>query len=164
MGRAMPVIELVTLIEAPIERVFDLARSLDLHMESTAGTGERAVGGVTTGLLGADQEVTWRAKHLGVWQHLTSRMTAFEPPNYFRDSMVRGAFKRFNHDHHFERTGPAGGHTRMRDVLDFTTPLGLLGWIADGLFLTRYMRGFLQDRNRLLRATAEGSDWRKYLA
>ena len=159
----MPVIELTTLISAPIERVFDLARSLDLHMASTARTGERAVGGVTSGLLGADQEVTWRAKHFGVWQHLTSRMTAFEPPRHFRDSMVRGAFARFDHDHYFERTGPDGAHTLMRDFFDFTSPLGPLGWIADRLFLTRYMRGFLEERNRLLRETVEGPHWKDYL-
>lgn len=160
----MPAIELTTLIHAPIGRVFDLARSLELHMESTAETGERAVGGVTSGLLGADQEVTWRAKHLGVWQHLTSRMTAFEPPRHFRDSMVRGAFQRFDHDHWFERAGSEGQHTRMRDVFDFTSPLGALGRLADHLFLTRYMRGFLERRNRLLRETAEGGQWQKYLS
>ena len=159
----MPIIELSTLVEAPIERVFDLARSLDLHMVSTARTGERAIGGVTSGLLGANQEVTWRAKHLGVWQHLTSRMTAFEPPRHFRDSMVRGAFARFDHDHYFERTGPDAAHTRMRDVFNFASPLGPLGRVADRLFLTRYMRGFLEERNRLLRETAEGPHWKSYL-
>ena len=159
----MPVIELTTLIQAPIERVFDLARSLELHMESTAKTGERAVGGVTSGLLGADQEVTWHARHLGVWQHLTSRMTAFDPPRHFRDSMVRGAFKRFDHDHWFERAGPDGAHTRMCDVFNFSSPLGPLGWMADHLFLTRYMRGFLERRNHLLRVTAEGDEWQKYV-
>ena len=159
----MPVIELTSLIDAPIERVFDLARSLDLHMASTARTGERAVGGVTSGLLGAGQEVTWRARHLGVWQHLTSRMTAFEPPGHFRDSMVRGAFTRFDHDHYFERTGPNNAQTQMRDVFNFTSPLGPLGLLADRLFLTRYMRGFLEERNRLLRETAEGPRWQDYL-
>ena len=159
----MPVIELYTLIRAPIERVFDLERSLDLHMASTAKTGERAVGGLTAGLLGAGQIVTWRARHLGVWQHLTSRMTAFEPPVHFRDSMVRGAFARFDHDHWFERAGSEGEHTLMRDVFDFTSPWGPLGRLADSLFLTRYLRGFLQGRNRVLRETAEGSEWRKYL-
>ena len=160
----MPVIELDTLIKAPIERVFELARSLDLHMESTGETGERAVGGVTSGLLGPDQEVTWQAKHFGVWQHLTSRMTAFDPPRHFRDSMVSGAFARFDHDHYFERTGPDGAWTRMRDVFDFASPLGPLGKVADFLFLTRYMRGFLRRRNVTLSKVAEGSDWERYLS
>jgi hypothetical protein len=68
----MSVIQLTTIILAPVERVFDLARSIDLHVASTAHTGERAVAGVTSGLLGPGEEVTWRAKHFGVWQHLTN--------------------------------------------------------------------------------------------
>lgn len=159
----MPTIELSILIEAPVERVFDLARSLDLHMDSTAETGERAVGGVTSGLLGPDQEVTWRARHFGVWQHLTSRMTKFEPPHHFRDTMVRGAFARFDHDHYFERTGPNDAWTRMRDVFDFTSPLGPIGRMANVLFLTRYMREFLRRRNIMLREVAEDDRWVCYL-
>jgi hypothetical protein len=57
----MPIIELTTEIRAPIERVFDLARSIDLHVKTASGTDERAVCGVTTGLIGPDQEVTWEA-------------------------------------------------------------------------------------------------------
>ena len=95
----MPVIELFTVIDAPMERVFDLARSIDLHTDSTAGTGERAVGGVTSGLIGAGQEVTWRARHFGVWQSLTVRITAFERPTHFADAMLRGAFRRMEHHH-----------------------------------------------------------------
>ena len=53
-------IELVTSIKAPAERCFDLARSIDLHMASTSGTGEQAIAGITSGLIGLGQEVTWR--------------------------------------------------------------------------------------------------------
>lgn len=87
----MPVIKLTTEIQAPLERAFDLARSVELHIASTAHTGERAVAGVTSGLMALGQEVTWRARHFGTWQHLTSRITAFVRPFHFRDSMVRGA-------------------------------------------------------------------------
>jgi ligand-binding SRPBCC domain-containing protein len=157
----MPVVELTTTIHAPIERTFDLARSLDLHMASTAHTGERAVAGVTTGLLGLGQEVTWRAKHFGIWQHLTSRITAFERPLHFRDSMVRGAFRRFDHDHFFNRDG---NFTIMRDVFDFRSPLGILGRMADQLCLTRYMRSLLQTRNSTIKAVAESDQWQRYLS
>ena len=98
----MPVLELTTLVAAPVERVFDLSRSIDLHTASTAATGERAVAGVTSGLIGPGEEVTWRARHFGVWQSLTSRIVIFDRPRHFRDSMVRGAFRRFDHDHRFE--------------------------------------------------------------
>src|SRR5688572_21901947 len=89
-SQAMPLIELNTFIAAPAERVFDLSRSIELHTDSTSRTGERAIGGVTAGLIGAGQEVTWRARHFGVWQSLTVRITAFHRPTHFADAMVRG--------------------------------------------------------------------------
>jgi ligand-binding SRPBCC domain-containing protein len=156
----MPRIELATFIRAPIERVFDLARSIDLHSDSLAFTGERAVGGVTSGLIRQGETVTWRARHFSVWQGLTSRITHFEPPHRFSDQMVRGAFRRFDHDHFFT---PQDSGTLMRNVFDFDAPLGPLGHLANWLFLTRYMRRFLLVRNAALKAVAESDRWRRYL-
>jgi hypothetical protein len=95
----MPIISIVTRIAASIEVCFDLARSIDVHIESTVGTDEKAVAGVTSGLIDLGQEVTWEATHFGVRQRLTSRITAFDRPGHFRDSQVRGPFRRFDHDH-----------------------------------------------------------------
>ena len=98
----MPIIRLETYIKAPIERVFDLSRSIDLHKISTAQTKEEAIAGVTSGLIDLEEWVTWKAKHLGVTQKLTSKITAFEAPHYFADEQVKGAFKSFKHEHYFE--------------------------------------------------------------
>ncbi len=157
----MPRIELITPIAAPPERCFDVARSVDVHVRSTAATGERAVAGTTAGLLGLGDEVTWRARHLGVWQTLSSRIAAYVRPRHFRDTMVRGAFKRFTHDHYFDDDG-AGG-TVMRDVLEYAAPLGPLGWLAEHLFLTAYLQRFLDARNRELKAVAESEEWRQFI-
>jgi ligand-binding SRPBCC domain-containing protein len=158
----MPTIELITRIRAPRERCFDLSRSVEIHVSSTQETGERAVGGVTTGLLGPGQEVTWSARHFGVRQRLTSRITAFDRPAHFRDSMVAGAFRRFDHDHFFEARG-GEEVTEMREVFDFESPLGPLGRIADALVLTRYLRGFLERRNEVIKRSAESDEWRALL-
>ena len=154
-------IELTVHIAAPLERCFDLARSVELHTWSTSSTGEHVIAGRTSGLLELDEEVTWQARHFKVWQTLTSRITAVERPTYFRDSMVRGALKRFDHHHYFANDG-AGG-TVMRDVFDYSAPLGVLGWLAEQLFLTRYMRRFLEDRNREVKAVAESDLWSQFL-
>lgn len=159
-GSVVPTIELTTIIAAPVERVFDLSRSIDLHVESTRATGERAIAGVTSGLIGMGEEVTWRARHFGVWQRLTSRIVAFERPTHFRDAMVSGAFRRFEHDHFFEAC-PEG--TCMRDVFDYESPLWILGRAADILFLKRYMRALLIERNRVIARAAESDAWRVYL-
>ena len=156
----MAIIELTTFIDAPIDRVFDLARSIDLHTSSTAKTRERAVAGVTSGLIGAGQQVTWRARHFGIWQSLTVRVEAFEPPNHFSDRQVRGAFRQMEHRHYL---AASSGRTIMRDVFEFQSPLGLLGRVVDALFLSRYLRSFLLERNHVIKTTAESEAWRRYL-
>jgi ligand-binding SRPBCC domain-containing protein len=156
----MPVIELTTLIRAPRERIFDLARSIDAHQDSTGGTEERAVAGVKHGLIGMDDEVTWEARHFGVRQRLTVRVTVFDRPKHFQDIMISGAFKSMVHDHEFAEH-PAG--TLMRDRFAFNSPLGILGRIVDVLFLAAYMRRFIARRNEVLKRLAESSEWRRYL-
>ncbi len=143
------------MIDAPIERCFDLARSVDAHVASTSETGERVVAGRTHGLLELGDEVTWEATHFGVRQRLSSKMVAFDRPRHFRDSMIRGAFARFDHDHTFEEID---GKTRMIDDFDFTAPLGILGGLADAIFLKRYMTRFLVARARELKRAAELND------
>ena len=63
----MPTLVLDTTVNAPIGIVFDLARSIDLHMYSTGKTNEKAIAGVTSGLIEAGQTVQWRAKDVGVY-------------------------------------------------------------------------------------------------
>jgi ligand-binding SRPBCC domain-containing protein len=147
-------IVLETKIQAPRERVFDIARDISLHESSASGTGERAVGGVTRCLIGPGESVTWRAKHFGVWQQLTVKVTEFDRPNMFADEMVRGAFKRMRHVHRFEVDGPS---TVMVDEFDFEAPFGFVGQLAERLFLERYMRSFLGKRNLFLKEAAEGA-------
>lgn len=150
----MPKIELLTEINAPIEKVFDLARSIDLHMESTKQTGEKAISGKTSGLIELGETVTWRAKHFGIWQTLTSKITEFDRPNLFVDEMVSGAFKSIHHEHRFTTSGD---QTIVKDVFEFESPLGIFGKIFNKLVLTRYMTKLLVERNRVIKEVAENN-------
>ena len=153
-------IVLLTSIAAPIERCFDLARSVDLHMASTNWSGERAIAGVTSGLIGAGQEVTWQGTHFGFTLTHTSRITAYERPKYFQDCMVRGRFRRFCHDHYFELHD---SRTLMRDEMEFEAPLWPVGRLVEWAILARHMRSLLEGRNRCIRETAESGDWKRYV-
>jgi len=144
----MPVFELETQIMAPGKVCFDLARSIDLHLDSMSKSDERAVGGITSGLIGEGQEVSWEARHFGVLWHMTSRITEFDSPHRFVDQMVRGPFASFRHEHRFE---PVATGTRMTDVIDFTMPLGLLANPITGWYLRRLM----STRNETIRTKAE---------
>jgi ligand-binding SRPBCC domain-containing protein len=153
----------LTVIRAPIDRCFDLARSVEVHLEGNIHCGESAVAmsGITSGLIGMGQRVTWRAKHFGVWHDLTSEITAMDRPNYFRDTMIRGAFRLMNHDDFFRRV--SGGETEMRDVFCFAAPQRVLGRVAEIVVLRRYMQGLLRERNAVIRDVAESGKWQRYL-
>ena len=148
----MPTIVISTRIAAPIDRCFDLARDIDFHVRSLAGTGERAVGGRTTGLIELGESVTWGARHLGVRQRLSVLITALESPTHFRDEMTAGAFRSFVHDHRFT---VEDGLTLMVDEVVFRSPFGPLGWLVDRLFLAGYLRRLLTDRAEVIRQWAE---------
>ncbi len=148
-------------IAAPIRRCFDLSRSIEVHLLGTEQSGEQAVRGVLTGLIGPNDFVRWRATHLGVRQHLTSKITAFDSPNYFQDTMIEGAFKFMQHDHFFRAL--SGTRTEMKDRLTFAAPLPVLGRIAEQLFLTRYMERFVRRRNEVLKQVAESDRWSDFL-
>ncbi|MFK5983626.1 MAG: SRPBCC family protein [Flavobacteriaceae bacterium] len=156
----MPRIELRTEIKADIKVVFDLSRSIDLHKISTEHTNEQAIAGKTSGLIGMNESVTWRAKHFGIYQNLTSKITKFDRPNYFADEMQHGAFKQFKHKHQFSELN---GVTLMTDVFDYQSPFGILGKLADKLFLEKHLTELLTERNRIVKEFAESDKWKKLL-
>ena len=148
----MSLIILETFIGASVERCFDLSLNVDLHARSMGHSKERAVAGVTTGMMALHDTVTWEAVHFGIKQHLTSQITLLERPHRFTDEMVRGAFKELKHIHEF--VAQENG-TLMRDRFAFKAPLGPLGWIVEKLFLERYMRNLLLVRNQQIKQAAE---------
>ena len=156
----MPKIRIETKIKSNKNIVFDLSRSIDLHKISTKQTNEEAIAGVTSGLINLNESVTWRAKHFGIYQKLTSKITEFKKPDYFVDEMEKGIFKKFKHEHIFKEKN---GETLMIDIFDYVSPLGILGKIADQLFLKNYMRKLLEKRNNTIKEFAESDQWKEVI-
>lgn len=151
----MAIIRLHTTIQADIRKVFDLARDIDLHQKSTFKTGEKAIAGRTSGLIEPGETVTWKAKHLGVMQTLTTQIVAMQKPYYFTDVMLKGAFRSMKHQHLFRKEN---NNTIMTDIFEFESPFGIIGKIFNAVFLKNYMKKFLLERNRLIKRTAETKD------
>lgn len=148
----MPTLVLKTEIAAPIKRVFDLVRNVELHTE-TMGHSEQAVAGTTSGYFKEGDVVTWRAAHFGLPMELTVEIAEMEGPEYFQDRQVDGPFAEMVHDHYFERLST--DRTRMTDEFQFSSPVGILGTIVDTVVLQRYMRNLLESRNQELKSIAE---------
>lgn len=156
----MPNIYIETKIKAPVKRVFDLCRSVEVHERSTSHTNERAVDGATSGLLGLNDTVTWEATHLGLRQQLTSRITVCDSPYFFQDRMVSGAFQSFTHNHYFRSENQI---TVVEDRFDYESPFGLIGIIFDQMILKEYMSSFLKRRLEIVKFIAESEEWKDYL-
>ena len=156
----MPTIHLTTFIAAPVERVFDLARSIDLHKKSMQHSKEEAVAGVTTGLVRLHDTVTWKARHFGKTRFFKSRITALEKPVLFNDEMAEGDFKSYRHEHHFKQVENG---TIMIDIIHFEAPYRTLGRLANKLFLTSYMRKLIEGRNHTIKEYAESDKWKNLM-
>lgn len=148
----MNTIRLITKINAPIQTVFDLARNIDIHQQSTAQSNEKAIAGRTSGLIELNETVTWRGKHYGLYLKHQSKITEMETPKYFVDEMVKGHFKYFRHEHNFVTQN---GTTAMIDYLQYETPFGIAGRIFNCLTLQKHLTDFLLKRNQLLKNLAE---------
>jgi ligand-binding SRPBCC domain-containing protein len=157
----MSVLFLETPIHAKPEVCYKLSLSVDLHQLSTHKTGEHIVAGVRQGIMQLDDTVTWKAKHFGIWQMLTTKITAEKRHEYFVDEMLQGAFKSMKHEHYFVETNYG---TLMKDVFIFESPLGLLGRLFNFIVLESYMRGFLLERNQTIKEIAESEKWKSFVS
>ncbi len=157
----MPVIHCTTFVAAPVERVFDLSRSIEVHRHSMQKHKEQAVGGLFTGLLGKGEEVTWKAHHLFKTRILKTKITEFDRPVRFVDEQVSGDFSMMKHQHFFK---PCDNGTIMIDIFQFETPYKLIGTIVNRIYLTRYMKTLLDEKNKVIKEMAEGNRWKNYLS
>jgi ligand-binding SRPBCC domain-containing protein len=151
----MPTIILQTLIKAPIQACFDASRNIDIHMASVPkNSKEKAIGGVTSGLIGLNEQVEWKAKHFGFYFRMNVRISEFNSPNLFVDEQTKGPFKKMRHLHHFVSNGE---NTEMRDEFYFESPLGIIGQFVNYLFLKKHMAHLLMERNRYMKAVLENN-------
>lgn len=148
----MATIYLETILNAPLEKCFNLSRSIDLHLKSTTKTREIVFEGKKSGLLEEGDEITWQATHFGIRQKLKIKMTKVEFPVYFSDEMLEGAFASMKHEHFFY---DKGNYTLMVDVFKYEVPFSILGKLFDHLILKRYMTNFLLERNRVIASELE---------
>jgi ligand-binding SRPBCC domain-containing protein len=149
----MIIIKEKTIFEVPIEVAFDAERNISLHMATQGNRRERAIAGVTSGIIENGQEVEWEAIHFGIKQRLRVKITHLDKPRYFRDEQIFGAFKSFSHEHYFSVIEI--NKTEKIDILRIEAPYGFIGKIGETLFLKRYMINLLRKKNEDLKTLIE---------
>ena len=152
----MTTITLTTKIKASKQIVFHASRNIDIHQQSASKSNEKAIDGITSGLINLNETVTWRGKHFGFYITHKSRITIINLHDYFVDEMERGKFKSFKHEHFFEEEN---GFTTMKDKLQYGTPFGIFGRLFDVLFLEKHLTQFLLERNKILKEVSEKAEF-----
>lgn len=132
----------VTDADVSSQQLFEISLDVDAHVSSMHESGERAIAGTTSGAIGLDETVTWRARHFGIWFTMTSTITELEHPTRFVDQQVRGPFKTFVHEHRFETMGDG---CRMTDTVTVGSPF--FGRLAERVLLVPYLRRLIIKRN-----------------
>ncbi|HUR10630.1 MAG TPA: SRPBCC family protein [Flavitalea sp.] len=155
----MTTIHLTTFIAAPVERVFDLSRSIDLHKRSMHKRKEQAVNGVTFGLISEGESVTWKAKHFFAMRVLKVEVTQMKRPVSFTDESVSGDLRNMKHEHHFKIIENG---TLMIDIFRYELG-GIFGKLINRFYLHKYMQHLLEERNEMIREYAESDKWKFFL-
>ncbi|MEI9981729.1 MAG: hypothetical protein WDN23_22575 [Edaphobacter sp.] len=145
-------------INAPIERCFLLSTNVELI---GIALGMKPIEGKTSGLVVEDDRLLWAGWKFGLPQMHESRITKYERPTFFQDTMERGRFKRYQHDHYFYEMDE---RTVLNNKIRFTVPLGIVGKLVAQFVLVPYLSRRLKRRLSLLKRVAESNkEWAKYL-
>jgi ligand-binding SRPBCC domain-containing protein len=144
-------------IDAPIDRCFLLSTSIELVAPIL---GFKAVSGKTSGLVVMGDQLVWRGWKFGLPQMHETLITAYDRPAFFQDTMGRGRFAAFQHDHHFD---VVDGKTLMRDEVRFSLPLGPAGWAVGRVIMVPHVASLLKRRFAMLKRIAEGGEWSRYV-
>ncbi len=156
----MHVVRDSAVIAAPVERCFLLSTSIEL-VQRTLGMRPMAFESKKVrGHVEAGDQLVWRGWKFGLPQMHETLITGYEPPRFFQDTMGRGRFAHFQHDHALRAEG---GMTVLEDEVRFAMPFGWAGALVGRAVMVPHVRGLVRRRFALLKRVAEGEEWRRYL-
>ncbi len=144
-------------VNAPLERCFLLSTSIDLVRRTLQ---MRPVEGKTSGLIEDGDQLLWRGWKFGIPAMHETLITGYKRPTFFQDTMGRGYFRHFQHDHHFHFID---GHTIMWDIVRFSLPLGKPGHLVGKQVVVPHVLNLMSSRFAMIKRLAESDDWQQYI-
>jgi ligand-binding SRPBCC domain-containing protein len=132
-----------TVIEAPIEQVF----AFFSKPENLGVVTPRTMGFAITDMPDRMRDgalITYGVRIGSVPVRWQTRIERWQPNEGFVDSQVRGPYHCWWHEHRFVAEGP--GRTIMEDRVLYTPPLGVLGRIANFLFIRSELKAIFSHR------------------
>ena len=153
-------IHLTTFIEAPMQRVYDLARHISVLKGSLTGTPVQVTSGGGAYLFQRGDTLTFQSRNLGRTRTITARITEMDGKTLFTEEQVKGDLKSYRHSHHFK---PTENGTIMIDMIECEGPRDFLGSLAGGHALKSYLEKLTGKRIANIRQYAESDKWKAVL-
>jgi ligand-binding SRPBCC domain-containing protein len=145
-----------TVIDAPLGDVFSFfSRPENLGAITPPGMGFRITSG--SGEMAENAAIAYRVRIGPAPVRWLTRIEAWEPNARFVDVQERGPYACWWHEHRFTADGPS--RTVMDDTVLYAPPLGVLGRIANRVFIEASLRrifAFRADAIRLRFGRGDG--------
>jgi ligand-binding SRPBCC domain-containing protein len=156
----MPDLHLTTVIHAPIQRVFDLARCVSLYKRHFDHHHITPANGKTSGVLDLRDYTLWQGKIGSKKRQFVLDISQMDKPGFFRDDMRKDFFESYSHEHFFREIDNG---TIMIDQVSFVLPHGLIGKLVNQSCAEKYISQYLKERNAMIKEYAEGNNWQAIL-
>jgi ligand-binding SRPBCC domain-containing protein len=141
----MTIIEKSVTIAAPIEAVFDFHLDTDnLGLISPAWVKTKLIREQGDGL---GKIIELHTTQYNVFpSHWVVRIEEYDRPVRLTDLMLQGPMKYFRHERTFSQ--PCASLTELKDHLEYETPFGIIGKIADKLSIEKMMNEMFEYRHQ----------------
>lgn len=104
----------------------------------------------------AGSVIEYRLRLFGAPIYWRTVIESWRPEESFVDSQTKGPYALWRHSHSFEEKGPR--QTLMRDLVEYSLPYGVLGKIAHGLFVERWLKQIFDYRAMMIARLLEAED------
>ncbi len=84
---------------------------------------------------------------LGIPLYWMTEITHVRPLEYFVDEQRYGPYSLWHHQHHFN---PVAGGVEMTDIVHYRIPLGMLGDLANAVFVRRKLNALFEYRRNIV--------------
>jgi hypothetical protein len=100
--------------------------------------------------------IEYRLALFGAPVYWRTVIESWDPEESFVDSQTKGPYALWRHTHLFEEKGPR--QTLVRDLVEYGIPYGVLGRIAHGLFVERWLKKIFDYRAAMIARLLEAED------
>lgn len=155
----MPVLHFTNFVEAPIEVVFGLSRSVSIYKIAFQKNKVWPVAGITFGLIREGEMITWEMKFLFKKRIFSIKVFEMKINSHFEEKIINNEFIDLRHEHFFKATKNG---TIIIDRIDYRIKNGLLRNLINK-FVVSFFEKNISRRIEVINQYALSDKWKALL-